>query len=318
MTHAVSGVPGVPALGGPLFTLRGRSPEIPRLDSLQEFLRHLGLRQGESRLGSRARPLAVRREHAFLRRGGPSGPSDLPKFFFYEEWAGAGGLSADGHEMFFSSNRPGSAGSDLWVARFNVPGDPDGGFHNVENLGSGVNTGGNEGNPSISRDGHRLYFSAGPHFYVAARGHDGGPFENRVLLSAALLGGGHVINGPAISADERTAFWSETDRLGGHGSRDIWMATREQLEDDSGRPVPFTTFANVGPPVNTKTWETSPSLTADWPLPGSSLYFVRNDMILRAAWHPDCNRNQVDDREEIAAGDAEDADGNGAPDECDR
>ena len=49
------------------------------------------------------------------------------------------------------------------------------------------------------------------------------------------------------------------------------------------------------------------------------MYFSRGaSSILRATWHPDCNGNYIDDRDEIEAGDVADDDGDGVPDECNR
>ena len=61
----------------------------------------------------------------------------------------------DGLEIFFNSNRPGSAGQDLWVATRTstaLSWDPP------VNLGPLVNSPANEFRPSISFDGKTLYF----------------------------------------------------------------------------------------------------------------------------------------------------------------
>lgn len=65
-------------------------------------------------------------------------------------------ISKDGRTLYFSSNRPGSVGgSDIWKVAING----DGGFGEPENLGSRVNTEGNENFPFITDD-NKLYFSS--------------------------------------------------------------------------------------------------------------------------------------------------------------
>jgi Tol biopolymer transport system component len=67
-------------------------------------------------------------------------------------------LSGDGLSLYFTSNRPGGMGAaDIWVSQRASPwaawGEP-------VNLGSPINTAGVESAPSLSRDGHYLFFSS--------------------------------------------------------------------------------------------------------------------------------------------------------------
>ncbi|TPD71874.1 OmpA family protein [Flavobacterium microcysteis] len=65
-------------------------------------------------------------------------------------------ISKDGKTLYFSSNMPGSlGGNDIWKVAVNA----DGGFGTPENLGSKVNTEGNESFPFITDD-NRLFFSS--------------------------------------------------------------------------------------------------------------------------------------------------------------
>ncbi|RYY72856.1 MAG: cell envelope biogenesis protein OmpA [Gammaproteobacteria bacterium] len=65
-------------------------------------------------------------------------------------------ISPDGKTLYFSSNMPGgSGGYDIWK----VSVSPEGTYGTPENLGTGVNTAGNEGFPSLTESG-RLYFSS--------------------------------------------------------------------------------------------------------------------------------------------------------------
>jgi hypothetical protein len=64
----------------------------------------------------------------------------------------------DGLEIFFDSNRPGSAGStDLWVATRVTTADP---WSAPVNLGPAINTASAETRPSLSFDGFTLYFGS--------------------------------------------------------------------------------------------------------------------------------------------------------------
>lgn len=65
-------------------------------------------------------------------------------------------LSADGKMLYFSSNMPGSiGGNDVWRVAIN----DDGSFGTPENLGTKVNTEGNESFPFITAD-NKLYFAS--------------------------------------------------------------------------------------------------------------------------------------------------------------
>ncbi|MBL7886301.1 MAG: PD40 domain-containing protein [Flavobacterium sp.] len=66
-------------------------------------------------------------------------------------------LSRDGKTLYFSSNMPGSLGGvDIWKVAVNG----DGSYGTPENLGSKVNTEGNESFPFIADDNKTLYFSS--------------------------------------------------------------------------------------------------------------------------------------------------------------
>jgi len=66
----------------------------------------------------------------------------------------------------------------------------------------------------------------------------------------------------SISADGLSLYFI-SNRPGGVGGRDIWVATRETTDDDWEDPV------NLGPPINTSAGEWGVSISSD----GLSLYF---------------------------------------------
>ena len=69
--------------------------------------------------------------------------------------------------------------------------------------------------------------------------------------------------GASISADGLTLFF-DSDRPGGSGSSDLWVATRKAIDEDWGEPV------NLGPIMNTVYEESDSSISAD----GLSLLFA--------------------------------------------
>lgn len=89
-----------------------------------------------------------------------SKPSNLGQRLNTRHWDSQPSLSADGRTLYFASKREGGyGGSDLWVSyqrsdgRWSVP----------KNLGSEINTTGNEESPFIHADGKTLYFRSTAH-----------------------------------------------------------------------------------------------------------------------------------------------------------
>jgi WD40-like Beta Propeller Repeat len=107
---------------------------------------------------------------ASLRDGRWSDPRPLPIDTPANDFDAA--FSADGHWLYFFSNRAGGfGGDDLYRAAVLA----DGGFGEAENLGAGVNGRGDEWAPTANADGHRLLFAsnsfggAGRHDLFVAR-----------------------------------------------------------------------------------------------------------------------------------------------------
>jgi len=76
-------------------------------------------------------------------------------------------LAVDGLELYFSSNRPGGLGGhDIYVARRKTTSDPFGPAVNLQQ----VNTANDDGNPTISRDGQRLYLNRDTEFLGSGGG----------------------------------------------------------------------------------------------------------------------------------------------------
>lgn len=93
-----------------------------------------------------------------------SGPYWSQKFNLGETvnsryWDAQPSISADGRTLIFSSARPGgSGGKDLWMTRW-----MDGQWSVPANLGTNINTDGDEEAPFLHYDGKTLYFSSNGH-----------------------------------------------------------------------------------------------------------------------------------------------------------
>ena len=132
-----------------------------------------------------------------------------------------------------------------------------------------VNGGSSNLGGSISPDGLSLYFTsqrAGNYsenfdIHVATRATIQDAWGTPRNLGATINGTffDHAAN---ISPDNLTLLFS-SDRPGGSGGMDMWMATRASEDSPWGAPV------NLGPTVNSAAWDLSPRISAD----GLTLYF---------------------------------------------
>ena len=144
---------------------------------------------------------------------------------------------------------------------------------NPMNIGPAINTPMSEYFPTVTVDGSMLIFSRR---LQAAQGMQGMEEYNEDLYVSfkedaqwtKAINMGAQINSDfnegasTISADGNVLIFT-SDRPGGYGSCDLYYAFR--VGNGWGNPK------NMGPPVNTKNWETQPCLAPD----GKSLYFIR-------------------------------------------
>lgn len=131
-----------------------------------------------------------------------------------------------------------------------------------------VNTEYNEGAPSINASATVMYFtrctraegvSMGCRIFRATReGPDWANPQEVSLTEDSLITVGH----PAISPDELELYFV-SDRPGGVGEKDIWVARRQTTNDEFGRPE------NLGETINTKGNEMFPYVHED-----GTLYFA--------------------------------------------
>jgi hypothetical protein len=152
---------------------------------------------------------------------------------------------------------------DIYLARHN----PAQGWSDPEHLGcgpEGPNSALDEQGPSLAQA--HLYFSrssgavAGELFVSRQHGDGFGPASAIVELNDATA---NDIQ-PNVRKDGRELVFS-SNRAGGHGGQDIWVATRASVNDPWSAPL------NLGPAVNTALGESRPSLSND----ASELLFGR-------------------------------------------
>ncbi len=187
-------------------------------------------------------------------------------------------VTPDGLTMYFISNRVGGTGDfDLWRAtRLTTSAS----FGSPANLGDGVNTEFAETTPSVSLDGLSIYFASDRpggngalDLYVATRDQvtdtDGAvvPFGNVSNLGSEINSEFNE-HGVSISSDELSIYFA-SDRPGGLGGLDIFVATRDRKVDDDGVAVAFENPVNLGAVVNSSADDAFPSISAD----GTTLFF---------------------------------------------
>lgn len=181
-------------------------------------------------------------------------------------------LTADGETMLFISRRKGSTGGfsprqndypeDLYIAKR----DENNEWKMAQNLGTPINSEGNEGAPSFSQDGRHLYFTACDRqdglgncdIYVSTW--DGKAWSDGKNLGEPVNSISRETQ-PSLSHDGRFLYFASS-RNGGIGGRDIWVT-----EKKNGA---WTEPRNLGPSVNSPGNEDAPFIHAD----GQSLYFA--------------------------------------------
>jgi Tol biopolymer transport system component len=177
------------------------------------------------------------------------------------------GISPDGLSLFFCSRRSGGFGDfDLWVSRRATTADS---FGPPQNLGPTVNTAAWEGLPDVSADGLTLFFDSN-------RAGGLGSFDiwmTTRATTAAPWGAPENVGAPINSSffdvasdisPDGLVFYFTSDRPGGSGGQDLWVATRPSVRDSFGPPQ------NLGTTINSSADEFGADRLAD----GLSLVFA--------------------------------------------
>ena len=185
-------------------------------------------------------------------------------------------ISKDGQSLYFASTRPGSYGdNDFWVSqRASV----DAPWGLPRNLGAIINTTARESTPTLSLDGHFLYFASsrpggfgGLDLYVSRRHdkQDDFGWQTPVNLGSGVNSAAADL-GPALFMDSETEtltlyFYSTRPRpgcLASSGVRDIYSSTL----DENGEFTP----AVLVPELSTCSEDEQPAIRLD----GLELFFV--------------------------------------------
>jgi len=173
--------------------------------------------------------------------------------------------SVDGLELYSFSNQPGGYGGwDIWVStRQSV----DDAWGPPSNLGTPVNSPHEDAWPKLSWDGLTLYFSdmapstyrpgglGGADIWMTTRASRNDSWTTPVNVGAPINSPAND-SGPSLSRSGLT-FVFASDRTGGYGDFDLWMSTRPTVQDPWGTP------ADLGPNVNSGSYDYSPVLSAD-------------------------------------------------------
>jgi len=169
-------------------------------------------------------------------------------------------ISADSSKLYISTDRPGGiGGADIWVSQY------VGGWQVPTNLGSNVNSSGDDYEPGISSNGLELYFSSfrsGGYglFDIYMSEYVGGNWQPATNLGSTINSADYE-GFPFVSSDGSKLFFV-SDRPGGYGLVDIWFSVA--MGDSWGPPV------NLGSVINTSGFDFSPCLSYN----GQILYFA--------------------------------------------
>jgi len=166
-------------------------------------------------------------------------------------------ISADGLTLYYASTMEPSAGlRDIWYATKSIT---DIVFGDPVNLAE-INSEGDERGPAISQDGLTIYVTTDKtgslgsgDIWGATRSEVTAPFGEPV--NVAELNTTSNDAAPCISADGLTMYFV-SDRPGGAGQMDIWIATRSDVA------APFGEATNVAE-LNTGSQDSAPDLTED-------------------------------------------------------
>lgn len=167
---------------------------------------------------------------SMLTKKGWSTPENLGQPVNSEFWESSPCLSPDKRELYFSSNRPGGfGGKDIYVSKRL----PNGRWSEPENLGSKINTAGDESCPFVHADNQTMYFTSnglpgygGDDLFVMRKQSDGtwGAIENLGYPVNTTENEGSLV----VAADGKTAYYA-SDRADTRGGLDIY--TFEMRED---------------------------------------------------------------------------------------
>jgi serine/threonine protein kinase len=178
-------------------------------------------------------------------------------------------MTADGFNMLFSSTRAGGLGAnDLYFA--SRP-SADGPWTRVVNMGRPINSNLNERASFLAPDSLTLLLGTdrpggvGRNDLWIARRQTNTQRWGRLENLGALVNSDRADKSPSLSSDGLVLVF-QSDRSGGSGKNDLYMATRSSLGEPFGKAV------NLGSTINSDANEENPALSAD----GKTLWFSTN------------------------------------------
>ena len=169
--------------------------------------------------------------------------------------------SADGLELYLSSNRPGTYGiGDIWLSTRPTTDDD---WTEPVNLGPIVNSPFPDTVEFISPDGLELYFDAlnrpggkgGWDIWMTVRATKDDPWGEPTNLGTPFNTSAHDWRA-CISPSHLKLYFVST-RPGGYGGSDIWAVSRTTTEDA------WANLVNLGPLVNSPADDSGPSISRD-------------------------------------------------------
>jgi outer membrane protein OmpA-like peptidoglycan-associated protein len=179
-----------------------------------------------------------------LENGNWTTPVQLNKFInnpLYRETSAC--LSPDGKKLYFSSNRPGGKGGfDIYVSKLEANGQ----WGRPSNLGSAINTRGDEESPFLHADSVTLYFSSNGHPNMGSSDLFRSELKHGKWTTPQNLG--YPINSSGydgfitVSADNTVGYFSAV-REEGSGSTDIYSI--RFLENPGTRATAGTTASGM-------------------------------------------------------------------------
>jgi len=136
-------------------------------------------------------------------------------------------VSADGRELYFTSNRDGGS-TDIYVSTRFTTTDPWGPATKVLDLDTTSST---EGGPDLSDDGRTILFSralvggsTGNDIFMATRTSPSSPWTNVAPIAELNTTGSE--RSPHLSSDGKTVWWAKNVGTSTTPDYDIWTATR--------------------------------------------------------------------------------------------
>jgi len=190
-------------------------------------------------------------------------------------------ITDDGLSLYlYTDRRPDEryGAGDIYVTTRATLDDP---WTEPLNLGSVVNTSFSESCPWISANELTLWFSGDPWINASPqRQRPSGYGLSDIWVTTRATKEeqwsppqnlGPVINSSSMDAspfvtDDGLVLFLHSDRPGGHGYVDLWMARRYSRDDEWGIPL------NLGPTVNSASEDAAPEISPD----GSVLFFTSN------------------------------------------